>query len=345
MKKNFIIYLMLAGLISIFTGCKKDETRATMLDTPVIPVLKTLPDLTLSRAHGSDTLTFTGKPVDPGFNASATYFLEACIHGTNFADPLVVWTGVQDTSIKMVESDLNVILLRKFPADQVTSVDFRIRSVLVVDAGTYAPGTITQPFLYNSLVSTADVHPYGFPRLDLINSGTEQKIESLLANSMYAGYVLLKSANPFTVLESETGTTFGTSGGALLANGTPFSVASNGWYRFTANTIDLTYKLDLFNVGLVGNATPNGWNAPDSKMLYNPLTGTWDITLDLVAGDIKFRLNDDWAWNLGGTPGNLTHNGSNYTVTPGNYTISLTVTVPLPAGSEAGTFTITKNSR
>ncbi len=345
MKKNLIIYLLIVGFIGIFTGCKKDETKVTMLDNPVVPVLKSLPGLTLSRAHGSDVLTFTGKPVDPGFGASANYFLEACLHGNNFADPLVVWTGIQDTSISMVESDLNVVLLRKFTADQVSSVDFRIRAVLVVDAGTYAPGTITKPFQYSSSVTTADVYPYGFPRLDLINSGVVQKIESLLANSIYTGYVLLDATKPFTVIESETGTTFGTAGAVLLANGAPFTVAANGWYRFTANTIDLTYKLDQFNVGLVGNATPNGWNTPDQKMVYNPQTGTWNITLDLVAGDIKFRLNDDWAWNLGGTPGSLTHNGSNYTVTPGNYTISLTVTVPLPAGSEAGTFTITKNSR
>ena len=78
-------------------------------------------------------------------------------------------------------------------------------------------------------------------------------------------------------------------------------------------------------------------------MDYNASTGTWDITVTLVAGDIKFRLNDAWAWNLGGTTDNLTHNGSNITVAAGNYTIKLTITVFSPLGSEAGTYTIVKN--
>jgi hypothetical protein len=343
MKKNFIIYLILIGLIGVFTGCKKDETRVTMLTSPVVPVINTLPDLMLSRSHGADILTFVGTLVNPGFNASATYFLEACPHGTDFAEVATIWTGVQDTSIKMAVKDINAKLLQVFPNDSTSSADFRIRAVLVVDAGTGAPGTITDPFVYSSVISVVNVHPYGFPRLDLINSGIVQKIESPLANSDYAGYVYLDVTKPFTVLESETGLTFGTAGAALAENGAAFTVPGNGWNRFTANTTDLTYALNVFNVGLVGNATPNGWNTPDQKMTYNPKTGTWDITLDLVAGDIKFRLNDDWGWNLGGTTGNLTHNGSNYTVTPGNYTISLTVTVPTPNGSEAGKFTITKN--
>ena len=73
-------------------------------------------------------------------------------------------------------------------------------------------------------------------------------------------------------------------------------------------------------------------------------TGTWDITITLVAGDIKFRLNDDWQWNLGGTTTALTHGGPNYTLASGgNYTFHLKITVDGPPGQEAGNFTVTKN--
>ncbi len=50
---------------------------------------------------------------------------------------------------------------------------------------------------------------------------------------------------------------------------------------------------------LIGDATPDGWNC-DQNMTWNPTTRVFTATINLVAGDIKFRANDDWAVNLGG---------------------------------------------
>jgi starch-binding outer membrane protein SusE/F len=344
MKKNIFIYLAFIGLISLLSSCEKDETKVVMLEDPIPPTLESLPAMSsLQRSNGAVMLSFAGKPVDPGFQASATYFLEACLHGNNFADVQVIYTGVQDTLIKIATSELNGLLLKKFPADQTSSADFRIRAVLIVDAGTGAPGTSAAPFVYTSAVTTVSVKPYGFPRLDLINSGLTQKIESPLGDGKYSGLVKLDVTKPFTLKDPETNTVYGTNGAALAVNGAEFTPGVNGWHKLTVNTTALTYKLDENRIGLVGSATPNGWDAPDQKMEYNTATGTWDITIDLVAGDIKFRLNDAWAWNLGGTTDNLTHNGANITVAAGNYTIKLTITVFEPLGSEAGTYTIKKN--
>jgi hypothetical protein len=343
MNKNLIILLTVIGVTGLFSGCEKDETKVVMLTDPIKPTLVTLPDLALKRANGTNVIEFTGTPVDPGFQTSATYFLEACVKGNNFADAVTIYSGTQDKSIKMTVSALNGILLKKFPADQVTSVDFRIRSVLVVDAGTGAPGTSTNPMVYSSEIKNANVTPYGLPRLDLINSGITQKIESALGDGKYFGFVKLDATKPFTLKDPDANITYGANGAALAVNGTAISVAASGWYKLNADTVALTYSLESYMIGLVGSATPNGWNTPDQKMDYNSSTGTWDITIDLVAGDIKFRLNDGWAWNLGGTTDNLVHNGANITVTAGNYTIKLTITVALPVGSEAGTYTIKKN--
>jgi hypothetical protein len=237
------------------------------------------------------------------------------------------------------------VLLKLFPGDSTVSADFRIRAVLTVDAGNGAPGTGANSFVYISAITNVNVRPYGFPRLDLLNSGITQKIESPLANGIYVGFVKLDATKPFTLKNPETGTVYGaTSSTVLEVNGTAITPGTTGWYKLTATPGDLTYKLEDFRVGLVGSATPNGWNTPDQKMDFVYSTGTWDITITLVAGDIKFRLNDDWAWNLGGTVDNLTHNGSNYTLAAGgNYTFKLKVTVDGPPGQEAGKFTVTKN--
>ncbi len=348
MKKNLIIYLTFIGLLGLFTGCEEDGTKVVILTNPIAPTLKTVPDMTLSRANAAQVLEFVGTPVDPGFQASATYNLEACAPGNAFADAVTIYSGTQDTSIKITQSDLNGILLRKFPADAVSSVDFRIRSVLVVDAGTGAPGTSADPMVYSSAARTADVTTYGLPRLDLINSGLTQKIESAKGDGKYFGYVKLDAANPFTLLDPDSGTAYGASGSALAVNGAAITVGATGWHKLTVDVNALTYKLEAYMIGLVGSATPNGWNSPDSKMDYDSTTGTWSITITLVAGDIKFRLNDGWAWNLGYNPANtgkltdLFHNGDNITVTPGNYTITLTITQPT-GPTEAGSCTLVTN--
>jgi starch-binding outer membrane protein SusE/F len=341
MTKKYYIYLVIIGLFILLFSCKNDEDKVFMLSVPFAPTIQTVPDLTLKRANATNTLQFVGTAVDPGFTASANYFLEACATGTNFADVVTIFSGTQDTLMEITISDLNTILLKKFTADASTSVDFRIRSVLVVDAGTGAPGTSTDPFEYISAIKTASVTPYGLPRLDLIDSGTTQKIESTLGDGSYTGFVKLDSSKPFTLKDPDTNIVYGASGSALAVNGSGITASASGWYKLTVNTTELTYSLEAYMIGLIGSATPNGWNSPDQKMDYDSATGTWKITITLVDGDIKFRLNDGWAWNLGGTTTNLVHNGDNITVTAGTYTITLTIT-NYTQGSEAGTFTIVK---
>ncbi|WP_281615573.1 SusF/SusE family outer membrane protein [Flammeovirga sp. SubArs3] len=93
--------------------------------------------------------------------------------------------------------------------------------------------------------------------------------------------------------------------------------------------------------GLIGSATPDGWDA-DQDLLYDAEGENYFITLDLVVGDIKFRKDDAWDVNLGGTEESLVHNGDNIAVAEaGNYTITLTVDES--GDSAVGTFTIVKN--
>ena len=75
--------------------------------------------------------------------------------------------------------------------------------------------------------------------------------------------------------------------------------------------------------GLIGDATPDGWDA-DQDMTYDKTTREWSITLDLVAGDIKFRANDAWDLDYGDNEGDLKldKGGSNIAIAAdGNYTI------------------------
>lgn len=338
MKSKLILLISVIALASLFTACEKDEEKVIMRTDPNPPTLNSIPDLILDRTKASDTIVFKGNAVDPGFQASANYFLEAAAAGTNFEQSVQLFSGISVNEIKFQVSDLNATLLRQFPAETDLSVDFRLRSLLVVDAGTGAPGTSADPFEYISETITASVFLYGLPRLDLIGSGIEQKIESASGGSQYSGYVKLDPEQPFTLHNPDTDITYGASGSTLVIDGDGIVADDLGYHLLTADIEALTYSMEAYMIGLVGSATPNGWDAPDQKMDYNPANGTWYITLDLIDGFIKFRKNDGWAWNLGGSPDNLTQGGDDIPITAGNYTITLTI-----INNATGTCTIVKN--
>ncbi|BDD05359.1 hypothetical protein [Aureibacter tunicatorum] len=78
-----------------------------------------------------------------------------------------------------------------------------------------------------------------------------------------------------------------------------------GTVFISANFQDLTYELIRPSIGVIGSAAPNGLDS-DIDMTYDDVSNSWKATLDLVAGDLKFRAFDDWAYNWGGdSSGNL----------------------------------------
>jgi hypothetical protein len=89
--------------------------------------------------------------------------------------------------------------------------------------------------------------------------------------------------------------------------------------------------------GVIGDATPGKWDT-DTNMTWDSVNKVLKVTLDMTPGAFKFRANDDWAVNLGGSLGGLTQGGANIPVTvAGNYTITLDVS------KAVYTSTVTKN--
>ena len=108
---------------------------------------------------------------------------------------------------------------------------------------------------------------------------------------------------------------------------------NGGWggLRTTKNLVNqFTVDLDVLNSslgsqsdwGLVGSATPNGWNGPDLEMFQ---TGAQEFSIYAVldSGELKFRFNEDWGNNYGdnGNDGTLESGGANIPVSAGTYFI------------------------
>ena len=109
-----------------------------------------------------------------------------------------------------------------------------------------------------------------------------------------------------------------------------------------AVTLDLShpnaYTYSANRWGVIGDATPGGWNT-DTNMTWDAVKGVLTVTLNLTAGSIKFRANDAWDLNLGGSNlAALVPGGDNISVAAaGNYTLTLDVLKAVPS------CTITKN--
>lgn len=347
MKSKVLKYFWIAGLLGLFTSCEKDGAKVTMLTEPIPPAIVSVPEMQFYRTDDPNMVVeFRCTPVDPGFNASATYFLEIAPASEGFANPLQLYSGPQDTLITFKISELNAKLLSVFDGDVEADAVIRVRAILTVDAGTGAPGVGSNPFEYSSAPEQKTVRPYGLPRLNLSTTTYTNWIESPDANGVYSGFVKLDSSEPFTLTNPDDNKNYGLngSGTAIQENGSNIVSPESGWYKLTVNLNDGSYALDAHMYGVVGSATPNGWNAPDIKMDYNRKKDYWEVTTELSNGEIKFRKNDGWAWNLGldGDNGNLKHNGDNIPVPEaGTYHITLTIT-EYNGPNEAGFYTISK---
>ena len=139
----------------------------------------------------------------------------------------------------------------------------------------------------------------------------------------------------FDGMQSQTygGTTFlvhAAIGGSM--NPANFGV-NGGWggLRTTKNLVNqFAVDLDVLNSslgsqsdwGLVGSATPNGWNGPDLEM-YQTGSQEFSIYAELGSGELKFRFNEDWGNNFGdnGNDGTLESGGANIPISAGTYFI------------------------
>jgi len=96
-----------------------------------------------------------------------------------------------------------------------------------------------------------------------------------------------------------------------LAEGGDNIMVTPGFYYAEIDIAAMTYKLtSISGIGIIGPAQAGGWDN-DTDLAYNPETRAWEGTVELAADEFKFRANDGWDINWGGSENNLTQNGAN----------------------------------
>lgn len=340
--KNFIKYISLAcASIFALSSCNDDEDIIKLdPSTFVAPVAEAPASssiVLLEEDAASTAMTFKWSAAQYGANTPPKYELEIDLAGNDFKNAKIV-TSTSTTSTDVTVKELNLIAtdlgLEPFKEGQ---LEYRVISTV----GT--PGT--QQLISN--VNTFKVTPYPTDlstNWSVVGSitgwadGKDIPFWKTDETNVYVAYFDVDEANseikfrqdgkwdvnygdnePSTI--SSDGNTIS---GGLDKGGSNIKIANIGTYKATFDLSKLTYKIEKYTWGLVGDATANGWGGPDEKLSYDGTIDSWVITTTLKAGEYKFRLNNDWGVNYGGTdtPGILTDkDGANIKITPGKYKI------------------------
>ncbi len=340
--------------ISCFTlfiwSCEDDIDKTELsLDNSISTVIKTPLNndvfvLNIEETSTNPAITISWEEANYQTPVVISYTVEFASTGTNFAQPVIA-NVTTNTFLVMTISEFNAAVSAVgFVPFSEDSLDIRIKS----DIGSQnALPQYSDPITVFVTPFTTELPTLAVPGN---HQGWDPPTASLLASlefgdTNYEGYVWLDGGHKFVGPDSSGAFEWGnidwgddgTFTGILVEDGEVDIIASTpGHYFIQADTGALTYSETLYNWGLIGSATPDNWDS-DQDMTYDPVSKTWSITLDLSAEEIKFRANDDWAWNYGDgkaddgrdPDGFLGNDDDNIPVpTSGNYTVVLDLSTP-----------------
>ncbi len=111
--------------------------------------------------------------------------------------------------------------------------------------------------------------------------------------------------------------------------GSDIPIAIPGKYDITFNKSTGAYSFDeiveFTRVGLVGSATPGGWNVDTYLTRDGSNPDLWSTDISLTDGVVKFRADSAWTLNWGGTDfpvGVATEGGGDIPVDSGDYRVN-----------------------
>ncbi|MFV0156429.1 SusE domain-containing protein [Empedobacter falsenii] len=331
--KNFIKYISFAcASVFALSACNDDED-IIQLDpsTFVAPVVEapTSNSIVLLEENAANTaMTFNWSAANYGTNTPPKYELQIDVKGDNFENHQVLTsTSTLTADVTVKELNLAVIALGLEPFKE-GEIEYRIVSTV----GT--PGS--QQLISN--VNILKITPYPTDlstNWGIVGSATpngwdgpDVQFWKTDVTNVFVAYTDLKAGEIKFRQDNKWELDYGGSNGKLEKGGKNIAVDA-GTYKITMDLTNLTYKLDNYSWGLVGDATANGWDGPDQKLSYDGTLDAWTITTTLKDGEFKFRLNNDWGTNFGGTSnaGELTDkDGTNIKIKAGKYKITANFT-------------------
>jgi hypothetical protein len=337
MKKIFKLLLLSIVSLGMFS-C--DDQEDLIILTPPAEFSILTPDtgaaLTLTpELVNNPAVTIAWSQADYGAQSPVVYFVEIARNGTEFENPLVGGT-TSNTNLTWTVAELNsAALAAGLAPTESDGLDIRIKATT---------GTNESQAVYSNVITVLiTTYTTELPRLAVPGNhqGWDPPTAPTLAASAfgasdYEGFVYLDGGYKFVAPDNAGAFVWGntdwaddgTNTGVLVVENETDCMAAAGYYKVLADTEALTYSTTLTNWGIIGAATPAGWDA-STPMTYNSTSKKWEIVVSLSAGEFKFRANDAWAMNFGGDAENLTQDGDNLSVDAGGtYLVELDLSNP-----------------
>lgn len=340
MKKIFLILLSISGLLFLFS-CE-DEPVGPILDTSAIvaPSITSPTDTTyVLQKDSADSVfcNFEWTAVKTNINnlAAPNYTLQIDIADSNFINAVDL-ISTTDTSSKFTVGDINKKLLSMgLLADQEDTVEVRVKA----SVGEHVDFVYSKSLkLYITPYSTAGDTTVTASVLYVPGAyqGWKPDLAPVIASAKddgkYEGFIYFTGDDytfKFTSAPDWNHTNFGNGGDGILDTDDGagnLEVPDSGCYRMNVDTIALTWKYTKTDWGIIGSAVaPYDWSE-DIDMNWDAVNNVFTITLDMKAGEFKFRANDAWAINFGDNDadGSLEQDGANIALPEdGNYTVTL----------------------
>ncbi len=328
MKKIIKINLFIFGFLFILGSCQKEDFVEINPDVKVKAKLS-VNNLVLNENTAQDNvLTISWTEPDFGFEAAPTYYVLLDVAGGDFSNPQIFSAGNALSKVFKGEELNNALLSLGIATDTPIGVAFKVRAQLskykVFDS---APLTLTVT-AYSSILDLStewgivgSATPGGWGSPDI----PDLPFYKTATTGILVAYVTLRNGEIKFRKNNDWSVNVGDDGldGTLEPNGANIPV-TEGTYKITFDTVNMTYTIEAYSWGIVGDATPNGWSGPDLQFTFNPYNNDWKAAVTLTTGQIKFRLNNDWTVNYGddGADGTLEAGGANIDIIAGHYIIT-----------------------
>lgn len=349
MKRN-PIYLTLL-LAALLFACGEDDGADPVINVGAAPSLTASTDqLVLAREQADQTAArFSWDAVDYGFPAAVGYALAFDQPNNNFDSAAVVDVADQRGDTLTVGA-LNAIATQVglTPGEAGTLV-VRVVSRIQDPSGpvpSVAP-VYSEPLTLTLTPYSTEPEPAFLYVPGAYQGWSPEEAPALRSNEdngVYVGYITFPEDSDlefkFTP-QRNWDADYGGEAGALVPGGGNLAVAQPGTYRLQADLNELTWAAEPYSWGVIGDATVGGWDV-DQDLTYDYERDVWTITTELTPGEIKFRLNDDWAVEYGDDDTSddaLDPAGANIPITEAG-----TYDIVLDLSSEVPTYSLTPSS-
>ena len=359
MKTLYIIFSIVASSM-LWVSCSDDDdkTIAEAIEAPQIITPNSVVVLN-EEQESNPAFTLVWNHSNFGAPTQVNYTVEMDLAGNEFSESVVV-AQTSDRFFTWTVSELNQALINKgAKADEQVSVEFRVLSsigveevgqtisnISILTATPYSTEVVTTgPGIFmvgnfQKYYEKSEWTPTEAIRMTLIGAEEDQQYEAFVKLNTDDGFKFITAMADWAELEGNYGTIGGAQDGNLENSGGSSDIKATepGLYYVKVDIPNLTYQLVKMDWGIIGSATPEGWDA-ETAMEYDFDTNSFSIDSALVEGELKFRSqntgeaifpgedNNAWKFNVGtGDDSRAVDQGDgNFMPAAGNASITLQI--------------------